>query len=285
MESWCGPSVTRRTFDAVLTAVEQSDLLKLIKRLDQCVDLWAAKTTEPSGAWEAAPGSELAVDDAATDPYRISTTAWHSLAAAVDNLRCFRDSLIESRTATNIETTIRLHSHYLLLRGALENSSWTVWTLAPDDSGQRIVRRLRVQATSIDSMVRLARTTGIPLTPDKATQVRRLRSIAIAAGLSTSQVSAATKPASHAEVVKAAADAIGANPVAGVAIWSMGSGVGHADFQSSLLFMSHTIQSEPTPGVALAEFGGSVRYLYLGTLAATATINAGFNLYDKRASV
>lgn len=269
----------------MLANVEQADVSKIVERLDKCVDPWCALTNEDSGAWETSPGSALAVGDSATDPYRMSTTAWTSITAAVDHLRCFRDSFVDSRTPSNIETVIRINSQYTLLRAALENSSWAVWALTPDDPDERIVRRLRVEATSIDSIARLSRTIGVRLDPDKAARLRRLRTIAAGAGLTSSQVSACTRIVSHAEVVRDAATAIGANPVVGVAIWSMGSGVAHADFQSSLLFLSHTVQREAAPGIALSQFGGSVGNLHLGTLAATATINAAFNLYKNRASV
>jgi hypothetical protein len=268
----------------MLTAQEDLDLRKLIDRLDRCVDPWCAKTNDRAAWPEAEPGSALANGDAAADPYLLSTVAWHSITAAVDELRCLRDSLFESRTPSSIQTIIRSHSQYTLLRAALENASWAVWVLAPDIHEDRIIRRLRVQASSIDSMARLAKNTKIPLVPDKTQQMAKLRAVAAGGGLTSGQMSAAAKPASNAEVIRDAATTIGADPSVALAVWSMGSGVAHADFQSTLLFLDRKVAQRPDPGRSLLEITGSIRNIYLGTLAATAAIDAAFTLYTKRCS-
>jgi hypothetical protein len=110
----------------------------------------------------------------------------------------------------------------------------------------------------------------------------KLRAVAARGGLTPGQVSAAAKPASNAEVIRDAATTIGADPSVALAIWSMGSGVTHADFQSALLFLDREVAQRPDPGRSLLKITGSIRNIYLGTLAATAAIDAAFNLYTRR---
>lgn len=145
---------------ALISEQERGDLQKLVEQLDRCVDPWCAQTQQPSLTSAVQPGSAMAGDDTATDPFRVSTVAWHSITAAVDHIRCFRDSLITNRTPASIETLVRTHSQYTLLRAALENASLAVWLLAADDRAERITRRLRVEAASIEAMARLHKLTG-----------------------------------------------------------------------------------------------------------------------------
>ena len=114
---------------ALISEQERGDLQKLVEQLDRCVDPWCAQTQQPSLTSAVQPGSAMAGDDTATDPFRVSTVAWHSITAAVDHIRCFRDSLITNRTPASIETLVRTHSQYTLLRAALENASLAAGSL------------------------------------------------------------------------------------------------------------------------------------------------------------
>jgi hypothetical protein len=235
---------------ALISEQERGDLLKLVELLDRCVDPWCAQTQQPSCASAVRPGSAMADDDMATDPFRVSTVAWHGITAAVDHIRCFRDSLITSRTDTNIETLVRTHSQYTLLRAALENASLAVWLLAADDRAERITRRLRAEASSIEAMARLHKVTGVTLDPAKADRIARLKALAVGAGLTAEQVTEAAKPAGSGEAIRGAAIALGSDPVTAQVIWSMGSGVAHADFLSTLAFLDRDLVGEISPGVA-----------------------------------
>lgn len=269
---------------AMISEQERGDLLKLVEQLDRCVDPWCAQTQQPSRASAILPGSTMASDDMATDPFRISTAAWHGITAAVDHIRCFRDSLITNRTPGGIETLVRTHSQYTLLRAALENASLAVWLLAADDRAERITRRLRVEAASIEAMARLHKLTGTVLDPAKADRIAQLRVLAAKAGLTAEQVTESARPAGSGEAVRGAAIARGSDPVVAQVIWSMGSGVAHADFLSMLAFLDRDIVGEISPGVAAAEISGSVPKIYLSALASMATINTAFELYNVRTS-
>lgn len=268
----------------MITEREQNDLLKLVERLDRCVDPWCAQTQHPSGAWATHPDSAMATDDAETTPFMMSTAAWHAITASVDHLRCFRDSLITSRTPTSIETLVRSHSQYTLLRAAFENASWAVWLLAPDDRAERISRRFRTEVASIEAMARLHALTAKTLYPTKADRIARLRSLARKAGLTAAQVQASTKVVGNREALRGAAIAMDLDPVVAQVIWGMGSGIAHADFLSALVFLDKNVVGGVSNTVALAEISGSIANVYLAALTAMAAIDIAFNLYKVRAA-
>jgi hypothetical protein len=147
------------------------------------------------------------------------------ITAAIDHIRCFKDSLITSRTPAGIKTLVRTHSQYTLLRAALWNASLARWLLAADDRAERITCRLRVEAASIEAMARLHNVTGFILDPAKADRIARLPALAAKAGLTTEQVAESAKPAGSGEAIRGAAIARGSDPVVAQLIWSMGSGV------------------------------------------------------------
>src|SRR3954469_16735738 len=95
---------------AVVTVDERTVLARLVAHLDQCVDQWHDATVGPGGQVQVALGSALGADNIAG--FQVGTIAWHAIIAAVDHLVCFRDSLIISRSATNIDTMTRTHSQY-----------------------------------------------------------------------------------------------------------------------------------------------------------------------------
>jgi hypothetical protein len=49
-----------------------------------------------------------------------------------------------------------------------------------------------------------------------------------------------------------------------------------------LLFLDREVAQRGDPGRSLLKITGSIRNIYLGTLAARATIDTAFNLYTKR---
>ncbi len=150
----------------------------------------------------------MATDDAETTPFMMSTAAWHAIMAIVDHLRCFRDSLITSRTPTTIETLVRSHSQYTLLQAAFENASWAVWLLASNDRVERISRRFQVEVASIEAVARLNALAAKTLHPTKADRIARLRSLARKAGLTAAQVQESTKAVGNREAIRGAAIAM-----------------------------------------------------------------------------
>jgi hypothetical protein len=116
-----------------------------------------------------------------------------------------------------------------------------------------------VEAASIEAMARLHKVTGVILDPAKADRIARLRALAAKAGLTAVQVTESAKPAGSGEAIRGAAIARGSDPVVvAQLIWSMGSGVAHADFLSTLAFLDRDVVGEISPEIAAAEISGSV---------------------------
>ena len=136
-----------------MTTEEDRQLHGLLDAL-QIVDEWEQLTGQPSGAWEVQAESDLASDDSMTDPYRVSSSAWAAITAAVSHANCLRDSLFLLQDATH--ATVRLHTHgqLTLLRGALENASRAVWMLGPSDPDERLRRRLEWAESEAQASVR-----------------------------------------------------------------------------------------------------------------------------------
>jgi hypothetical protein len=105
------------------------------------------RTFEPADGWMArlehlepplpAAGSDLAADDQATHPRRVSHLAFAAISAAVDHFHA-------SRTLISAGHVIHLNAQFTLLRAALENAATAVYLLAPDDRNTRLLRSLRV---------------------------------------------------------------------------------------------------------------------------------------------
>ncbi|PZG01974.1 hypothetical protein [Micromonospora deserti] len=108
-----------------MRADENRDLRQLLSLLDK-VDTWREMTASPSVAWQVQPGSPLAGDDAKTDPYQVSHSAWHALTVAVDHMQCLRSSVVSELTDRSASVSIHTHAQSSLIRGAFENGARAV---------------------------------------------------------------------------------------------------------------------------------------------------------------
>src|SRR5687768_13137565 len=92
---------------SAVDAAEERDLRKLLTLLDKASG-WSKLTGDPGRAWRVQPRSPLAGDDAKTDPYQVSHSAWHALTVASDHMQCLRSSLVselsEDRASILIHT-------------------------------------------------------------------------------------------------------------------------------------------------------------------------------------
>ena len=83
------------------------------------------------------PGSQLAADDADSDPYQVSHCARSCLNAGVDHLHAARQLILDE------PITLHANADYSLIRGALENFGTAFWVLHPPQRKVRIERALR----------------------------------------------------------------------------------------------------------------------------------------------
>ena len=83
------------------------------------------------------PGSRLAADDDASDPYQVSHCARACLNAGVDHLHAAKALMFGA------VPILHANSEYSLFRGALENLATAFWVLHPAQRSMRVERELR----------------------------------------------------------------------------------------------------------------------------------------------
>src|SRR5690349_19954628 len=115
-------------------AVSEAEAEEALQTIRGMADGWQERCDSDS-AWDAAPGSAMFRDDAATAPMPTSHLAQSGLLAAVDNLQALTALTVQHRT-------IHAYAPATLARAVLECASMTVWLLEPEHQEERIVRTL-----------------------------------------------------------------------------------------------------------------------------------------------
>src|SRR5262245_10339457 len=125
-----------------LTPEEERQIRELLQALDAAPE-WLTLTSglQPP----LVPGSDLAYDDGRAHPYEVSYAAWAAMLAAVSHLACLRDSLFRWTGPDRVDAKVHTHGPFSLVRGALENASRVGWMLEPNDSYERLLRRLQLE--------------------------------------------------------------------------------------------------------------------------------------------
>ena len=170
-------------------------------------------------------GSDMAGDDAATDPYHLSYMTIQSLQAARDSLLTVGDLTHDSLPG------LRPGPPYTLCRAASENAAAALWLLAPDDRETRVLRCLWLWLDDSKDAAAVSEVTGQPLRVSLPERRERFAAIGLAAGLSPKQVLGAR--ANWTTVVKAADEHLGSRHDLEMT-WRMCSGFMHARPWASL---------------------------------------------------
>lgn len=108
------------------------------------------------GPFQVRPGSELAEDDAQSDPYQVSHCAQGFLNSGIDHMHAVKTLILGDKPI------IHADSDYTLLRGALENLAVALWVLRPTDRSVRIERALRCEAQNYRDQDRATKDLGLP---------------------------------------------------------------------------------------------------------------------------
>ncbi|MXM66105.1 hypothetical protein GR925_22300 [Streptomyces sp. HUCO-GS316] len=133
-------------------------------------------------------GSDLADDDAKTNPYQVSHVAWQALTVASDHLNALRRSLVGDQRGDHITVTLHPYAQATLLRGAFENGARAVWLLAPGKRLTRITRRLALQADNNKHSDRMHELLGTTPPRPTAERAKQIRDLAVGAGIPPSDV-------------------------------------------------------------------------------------------------
>jgi hypothetical protein len=116
-------------------------------------------------------GSQLAVDDIATDPYQLSRCAHWCLNAGVDHLHALKVLLLDAGI-------LHTAAPYSLVRGALENFAAGFWVLHPSERNVRVEHALRWWAKNFKDQNKATEGRGMPNFTPLADKIARLREIA-----------------------------------------------------------------------------------------------------------
>ena len=101
------------------------------------------------------PRSQLAGDDADSDPYQVSHCARACLNAGVDHLHTAKTLLIDMRL-------VHAAGDYSLIRGALENFATAFWVLHPPQRSVRVQHALRWMVKNFKDQDKATADLGLP---------------------------------------------------------------------------------------------------------------------------
>jgi hypothetical protein len=215
-----------------------------------------------------APGSKLAADDAALDPYHLSHAIMSAVGISIDHLEAFRVLTQDARRTQP--------AHYTLLRSALEGASTAVWLASPEDAKERRFRRLRLAANDIWESGEAQKLHGLPRPSGRTTaQLREgLRKLApddrdVLAG-----------HWSYRQVIRAAAENRGIDPDVAELLWRAESGLAHGALWATLGMLNREQSDSDVPGVVHLRTTANVEQLVLAAAFALATAEFALRLYD-----
>jgi hypothetical protein len=118
-----------------------------------------------------APGSALAADDRASQPYRVSHCAVACLTAGVDHLHALKRLVID-------HNLLHTGADYSLARGALENFGTAFWVLHPTEPTERITRALRWMAKNFKDKANFHRALLKKDDPSKTENLAKVQQVA-----------------------------------------------------------------------------------------------------------
>ncbi|WP_206797021.1 hypothetical protein [Amycolatopsis sp. MtRt-6] len=246
------------------------------------------RTFEPAESWIErvgrpatlpAPGSELAVDDQATDPRRLSHLALTAVGAAVDHFHA-------SSLLISTGRVVHMNAQFTLLRAALENAATAVFMLGPDDSQERIFRALRIAWSDVVDQHNLLDNVNQPPRKSLAAHKTELQNLAKAQGMTKADVAKiAARALSYSMIVKTAgAEAFGdkVGPLA-LTIWMVNSGSAHGKQWEAITKIDRAnLVATDDVTVSQGQVTAGSTQLRLSAVMARRMIERAWALYDQR---
>jgi hypothetical protein len=265
-----------------MSMTEEQSLRKLWELL-QRAQAWEDRID--AGGPEAAqvqPGSALAEDDALTEPYHLSHSAWHALVVAVDHTRCLRWALNGEERGGLVPFRLGTHSPGTILRCAIENGARAVWLLAPGQRSTRVARRIALERYEYQQAKRLwallrrgAAAEEAQVQQDEAHD-KQVEGLAQAAHLQSPDARSARNFPGYGALIREA----GGDPA--MAAWNGCSSLAHGATRGANMLTRETV--DVVAGVENMRLTGlSIRLLSLLTWQAVAVIDRGFTRYEQLA--
>ncbi|GHJ48222.1 hypothetical protein Cs7R123_55640 [Catellatospora sp. TT07R-123] len=241
---------------------------------------WEQIMGTDSGAWEAAPGSDLEGDDGLSDPIQVSSAAWTAVTAAVSHLGTLRDSLFHHVGQDEVKAWVHIYGQPALIRCAIENASRALWLLQPEQREERILRRLRADYEERRQLVAVAHELGSSLKGgDMKSYEDRMKPVLIKAGVSLSKL---RRSPSYGDIVKEAGALTPVGAKTALVIWKACSALAHGELRGTIAYLSHLSQGAAKSGMALSQVTASVELLTTGGLLAISTTRLALDTYAKR---
>ncbi|MFF6837033.1 hypothetical protein ACFY84_35395 [Streptomyces sp. NPDC012438] len=255
-------------------------LLVLLERVKALSELTTGERTP--APWEVQPGSELAVDDAQTHPYRVSHAAWIAATVAVDHLMALRASLVREEGPAHASAVVHTHAQASLVRGVIENAARAVWLLGPDERPARVQRRLALQIKEVKDSTKLHSRFNAQPARDEETRLAEVRRLALAAGASVDTLKTFLAAPQYTKIVEEG----GAHTTLGgeliLTLWSACSSLAHGDINGTFGLLRHEIVSQDDE-TALTRVTGNFSMLRYTTQAGVHLIDRALALYTQRA--
>lgn len=253
-----------------LNQAVQADLIRLLTSASD----WMTRTNAPPPV--PAPGSSLAGDDRATDPYNISHAVFSKLVSAVDHYDALRMLIIEAHA-------LHARAPFSLLRGALENAATAVWLLAPRGRDERILRRLRLQWADMRDGERARELAGEKASRPLNVRKGELQTLARARGLSQVQIACvASTPVAYGTIVEQACDGIGLNAKTVKLVWMIASGLAHARYWAVLSTLEREEVRPATENILHLRLTAPGSTILGMTQVAALMIQRGWAILDRR---
>lgn len=147
------------------------------QEVGRLIDALVARS-DRSGEWVPAPGSSLAGDDRASDPYQVSHAVGQCLMAAIDHAHAVKSLVVQHQM-------LHAAAPASLARGFIENMATVFWLLHPSQRVERVARAMKWHVRNIhdqsEAVGDLVRRTESIRTPGE--KIKRVVDIAIAAGV------------------------------------------------------------------------------------------------------
>lgn len=122
------------------------------------------------------PGSSLAGDDNASNPYQVSHCIRMCLTAGVDHLHAQKSLIVDQRI-------IHVAAPFSLSRGALENFTAAFWVLHPNSRDERITRSLRWHAKNFLDQDKAVEGLSLPGHTPLASKIAKIQAVADRRGI------------------------------------------------------------------------------------------------------
>jgi hypothetical protein len=138
------------------------------------------RRTADRGDFLVSPGSSLAGDDRASDPYQTSHLIRLCLTAAADHLHAVKVLVVE-------QEMLHIAAPASLARGAIENAATAVWVLGPSQRDERVMRTLRWHSRNFRDQESAVGALGLPGHKPLRAKLDRIGEIARARGVDGEQ--------------------------------------------------------------------------------------------------